>query len=220
MVPGRGGATSSFLAGDVDLEPRRDAMRQLGRDFVLAHKLDWLGKLDAPLINCKALSGERLCNIAGGNRPEELIVFAGLAGEAEGNVLQQLRLLLRPIAFSGRAFGERGADFLQTLQVSRRSFQRKFARQQIISRVSFLDADHVSARAKFFDIFLQDNLHGISLVIPPGYSSVANGSSAMFRARLTATPNQRWCLEQVPVMRRGKILPRSCTKGWSISTFL
>src|SRR5260370_2589508 len=49
---------------------------------------------------------------------------------------------------------------------------------------------------------------------------VANGSRAMLRARLMASPSQRWWREHVPVMRRGRILPRSCTKGWSISTFL
>src|SRR5439155_27138175 len=29
-----------------------------------------------------------------------------------------------------------------------------------------------------------------------------NGSSAMLRARLMATPSQRWCLAQTPVIRR------------------
>ena len=52
------------------------------------------------------------------------------------------------------------------------------------------------------------------------YSSVANGNNAMLRARLIASPSHRWWREHVPVMRRGRILPRSCTNGWSISTFL
>src|SRR4029077_7164399 len=39
----------------------------------------------------------------------------------------------------------------------------------------------------------------------------AKGISAMLRARLMATPSQRWGREQTPVIRRGRILPRSCT---------
>src|SRR5579859_700870 len=39
----------------------------------------------------------------------------------------------------------------------------------------------------------------------------AKGISAMLRARLMATPSQRWCREHTPVIRRGRILPRSCT---------
>src|ERR1700731_1095634 len=39
----------------------------------------------------------------------------------------------------------------------------------------------------------------------------ANGSNAIFLARLIATPSHRWCREHTPVMRRGRILPRSCT---------
>src|SRR6266436_8523734 len=45
------------------------------------------------------------------------------------------------------------------------------------------------------------------------YSSVANGNNAMLRARLIASPSHRWWREHVPVMRRGRILPRSCTNG-------
>ena len=59
-----------FLAGNVDLERRRHAMHQPGRDFVLAHNLDRLGELNAPLIHLETLSGERLRDIAGRNGTE------------------------------------------------------------------------------------------------------------------------------------------------------
>src|SRR5271165_2755036 len=39
----------------------------------------------------------------------------------------------------------------------------------------------------------------------------AKGSRAILRARLMATPSQRWWREQTPVIRRGRILPRSWT---------
>src|SRR4029077_7552327 len=70
------------LAGNVDLERRRHAVCQLGCDFVFADNLDRLGKLDAPLIDFKTLSGERLSDIAGGNGTEELIVLPSFAREA------------------------------------------------------------------------------------------------------------------------------------------
>src|SRR5690349_16464516 len=66
----QGAAISSCLAGNVDLEGSRDTVHQLGRDFILAHNLDRLGKVDASLINFKTLSGERLGDVAGGNGPE------------------------------------------------------------------------------------------------------------------------------------------------------
>jgi hypothetical protein len=36
-----------------------------------------------------------------------------------------------------------------------------------------------------------------------------NGRMAMTRARFTATVRARWWLAQLPLMRRGRILPRS-----------
>src|SRR5207253_5731370 len=35
----------------------------------------------------------------------------------------------------------------------------------------------------------------------------ANGNSATWRARLIARDNRRWCFAQVPVLRRGTVLP-------------
>ena len=70
----------------------------------------------------------------------------------------------RQIAFSRRLLGERRANFLEPLQISRRSWKRQILRQQEISRVSFGDGDHVTADAQLFYVFLQDDLHGISLI--------------------------------------------------------
>src|SRR5438067_1228215 len=51
------------------------------------------------------------------------------------------------------------------------------------------------------------------------YSAV-NGSRAISRARLTAAATHRWCRAQVPVVRRGRILPRSEVDRFSFATFL
>jgi hypothetical protein len=47
----------------------------------------------------------------------------------------------------------------------------------------------------------------------PAGHSVTYGISAICRARLIAVCSLRWCLAQVPEMRRGRILPRSGTNG-------
>jgi hypothetical protein len=40
--------------------------------------------------------------------------------------------------------------------------------------------------------------------------------SAIMRARLIASDTLRWCLAQLPLMRRGTILPRSVMKYLSV----
>jgi hypothetical protein len=45
---------------------------------------------------------------------------------------------------------------------------------------------------------------------PDGYrDAVVKGRSATCRARLIAIVSDRWCLAQVPSLRRGSIFPRS-----------
>jgi len=43
-----------------------------------------------------------------------------------------------------------------------------------------------------------------------------NGISAIMRARLIAVPTLRWCVAQLPLMRRGMTLPRSVMKYFSV----
>ena len=52
------------------------------------------------------------------------------------------------------------------------------------------------------------------------YRSSAKLMSAMCRARLTAAVNSRWCLMQLPEIRRGTIRPRSVRKFLSSPTSL
>ena len=48
-------------------------------------------------------------------------------------------------------------------------------------------------------------------------SSLTYGNNAIWRARLIAKVNIRWYLAEVPVTRRGKILPRSEIKRFNNS---
>ncbi len=79
-----------------------------------------------------------------------------------------------------------------------------FRGKQKIARVSFGHFDQLAARAELFHVFLQNNLHVpypvlLSRQIPirkrvsflVDMSSAANGSSAIFCARLMATVSHR-----------------------------
>jgi hypothetical protein len=51
-------------------------------------------------------------------------------------------------------------------------------------------------------------------------TSPAKGRRAICRARLTALASSLWCFAQVPVWRRGRILPSAVTNLVSKSVFL
>ena len=78
----------------------------------------------------------------------------------------------------------------------------QFARQQVVAGVAVGDVDDVAPLAERLDVAEENDFHGYS---------ETKGRKAMTRARLTATVSIRWCLAQLPEMRRGTILPRSET---------
>ncbi len=75
------------------------------------------------------------------------------------------------------------------------------ARQEVVAGVAARDAHDLAAEADLLDVCEQDHLHG--------YRASTYGSSAISRARLTATATCRWWRRQAPVMRRLRILPFS-----------
>jgi hypothetical protein len=61
-------------------------------------------------------------------------------------------------------------------------------------------------------IFLVSDIQAASLPLCPQFSySAVNGRSAIFRALLIDVVSMRWCLAQLPDIRRGSIFPRSVT---------
>src|SRR5216684_9243876 len=132
-------------------------------DGIFAEGFDGFAELDLALVELEALRGEGFGDVGGGNGAEELIVLAGLAGEAHRDAVDERGLLLRGFELGGGFLGERGADALEGFHVAAGGFDGELARQQEIAGVTGLDGDDVAAVAEFFDVFLQNDLHGVSL---------------------------------------------------------
>ena len=150
----------------------------------------------------KPWSGESVGNVAGGDGAEELIVFAGFAGERERDGGEQLGELLRGFLLGGFLLCECGAHFFEALQIAGRGFDAELAREKEIAGVAVRDVYDLAASAELFDVFLQNDFHVRVLGAQPKICrscaepcpstvSAANGSSAIFCARLMATVSQR-----------------------------
>src|SRR5882762_5888151 len=133
------------------------------RDRILAEGLDGFLELELALVDFEILRGEGIGDVAGGHRAEELVVLAGLTGEVQRDAIDDGGLLLRGIELGGGFLGQGVADALEGFHVAAGGFDGHLAGQQEIAGVAGLYGDYVAAVAKFFDVFLKDDLHGHSL---------------------------------------------------------
>src|ERR1700739_4883038 len=148
---------------DVDFYFGGDVAEDFYGDGVFAEGFESLAELELALVDLEALCGESFGNVAGGYGAEELIVLASLAGEVEGDAVDERGLLLRGVELGGGFLGERGANALEGFHVAAGGFDGELARQQEIAGGRGLDGDDVAAVAELFDVFLQNDLHGGSL---------------------------------------------------------
>src|SRR6266852_1949050 len=132
-------------------------------DGILAEGFDGFAELDLALVDLEALHGEGFGDVGGGDGAEELVVLAGLAGEAESDAVDERGLLLRGFELVGGFLGQRGANALEGFHVAAGGFDGELARQQEIAGVAGLDGNDVAAVAELIDVFLQNDLHGVSL---------------------------------------------------------
>src|ERR1700730_3240533 len=132
-------------------------------DGIFAEGADGLAELDLALVSLEAVCDERFGDVGGGDGAEELIVLAGFAGEAESDAVDERGLLLRGVELGGGFLSERGANALEGFYVAGGSFDGELVRKQEIAGVAGLDGDDVAAVAEFFDVFLQNDLHFLSL---------------------------------------------------------
>ena len=125
----------------------------------LADDLERFVQLDLPAIDVEALLLERLGNVAGRDRSEQLIGFARLAQE----------LHLEPVKLLGQRFGFRlflggaahsgGLHLLDDSLVGDGGLNRQFLGQQKIPPVSLGDFHHLAAVAQLGHVFFQDDFH-------------------------------------------------------------
>ena len=89
---------------------------------------------------------QRVRDVAGRDRSEQLIVLAGAALERNRNAFELLGQLFRLRLLLGGAAHRRRLHLLDDRLVARRSLNRQLARQQIIASIAFRNFHHVAAR--------------------------------------------------------------------------
>ena len=99
-----------------------------------------------------------------------------------------------------------GVHLLELGHAGRRRVLGELPREQEVAGEPARDLDDLAAQADLVDVLPEDDLHQF----------VTYGSSAISRARLTATATCFWWRRQVPVIRRERILPFSETyrRSW------
>src|SRR4029077_12344445 len=132
-------------------------------DGIFAEGFDGFAQLDLALVDLETLRGEGFGDVAGGDGAEELVILAGLASEAHGDAIDERGLLLRGFELGGGFLGEGSANALEGFHVAGGGFDGELVRQQEIAGVAGLDGDDVAAMAELVDVFLQNDLHDISL---------------------------------------------------------
>ena len=186
-------------------------------------------QLELAAIDLEALRGQRLGDVGRGDRAVQRFGLADLAGDDDLDVGQPIGDRLGDLLLLGFLGVELGALALDLLLVAVGRQQRQLARQQVVARVAVGDLHDLAAAPEVVDVFSQNHFHiqplriavtATVLRILHLYQSVTYGISAIWRARLIAVCSLRWCIAQVPEMRRGRILPRSGTNGPSSLTSL
>ena len=86
-------------------------------DGIFAEGFDGFSELDLALVDLETLRAESFGDVGGSDGAEELVVLAGLAGEAHGDAVDERGLLLRGFELGGGFLGERGADALEAFML-------------------------------------------------------------------------------------------------------
>src|SRR5215471_8316059 len=199
------------MAGDVTVQP--------DGNVEVADALQRLMQLDLTAIDVESLVLQCFRDVGGCDRPEQVVLLAGLALEGEAHSLKLLCQRLRIGFLYSRATDSRLFHLFDHGLVGRGGLNGQLARQQVVAAVAFGNLDHVAAMAQLGNIFFQNDFHFRSPVSKSFYRA-AKGSRAMLRARLMAAVKRRWWGVHTPVKRRGTILPRSATNCCSRRTSL
>ena len=134
---------------------------QLDRDVELANGLQRLVELDLAAIDVEALVLQLVRDVGRGDRTEELIVLARLAGEASARHAGELLAEASASPFS-RARRRTAAAFIcsMTARLAAVASIASFLGMQIVAAIAFGHLHHVTARAQLVYVFLQNDFHG------------------------------------------------------------
>jgi HAD superfamily hydrolase (TIGR01549 family) len=205
-------AATSALGDDLNRDDGVDLVEEVDPDLVGTDRTDRLVEVDVALVDRHplVLRGDRLGDMLGGDRPEELAFVAGTGPNLDRSARDEPRCdgfelalarVLPPLVSTAEILGLLGRSLMRS--------DGDRAWDQVVARVAVGNLDHVSGVSELVDGLLEDDLHRLEY-----------GSSAIWRAFFTAVATSRWCWTQLPVTRRARILPRSLTNLRNVTTSL
>ena len=121
--------------------------------------LDRLVELNLAAVNSVILLRQRLGHILRSDRPEKLVVLAGLLGNDHRNSAQQLRKIFRFALLFGFAAQVRLALLLDNFAVGVRGGYGEPLRQQKVAGIAVGHFDYLAAAAQPLDIFPENDFH-------------------------------------------------------------
>ena len=194
------GRQLAALGDDEGLHLGRHALEHVDGDRVAPDPLDHVEVDLAPVDADLPRPPELLRDVGRRHGAEERPGRAGLHLEAEHRLRQRLRDLTGLV---GRPRLVAGALLVDAADLGNASGRRDLgqpSRQEVVAGVPALHVDDLALQAELLDVSGQDDFHRY----PCTY-----GSSAISRARFTATATCRWWRRHAPVIRRLRILPFS-----------
>src|ERR1019366_1318975 len=239
----RGFGSNGFLAHR-DLHRDRNVLVQLDRNVEFAHGLQRNVEIDLAAVDREALGFQRVRDVGRGDRAEQLIVLARLAGKRQFLAGELLSQGFRAALFLGSLAHRGGLHLLDDGLVAGGRFNRQLVRDEVVAAIALGNFHHVAAMAELVYVFLQNDFHVSNSVsmrecgrscaaqrwMPDNQLPVTshqlllyrleNRSSAVLRACLMGSARRRWCGVHTPVKRRGTILPDSATNCPSRRTSL
>src|SRR6266851_6508894 len=154
--------SAGSFSHDADLEVRRDVAMELHRNGVVAELLDRLRELQLAAVQLEAFGGERLGDVAAGDRAVERLGLADLAGNLDLDAGHPLRHCLGDLLILELFHVELHALALDLLFVALGRQQRHLPRQEVVARVAVRDLQQVAAASEMVDVFSQYDFHGLS----------------------------------------------------------
>src|SRR6476646_1728451 len=153
-----------------------------------AERLDRMLELDPAAIDRVPLSGQRGGDVLGGDRPEQLALLAGLAGDRHGDRAQLRR---RPLGLGalGLAADTAGAGLgRDPLLVPLGGLEREAVRQEIVAGVAGLHPHHLPGLPERLHVLAQDHFHHRSNPPVDGVESRRRKSSQVSASPRSVSP--------------------------------
>lgn len=137
---------------------------KLDDNRILAYSAEYAGaETDLALVNSNACCGERISDVPGADRAEQLALVAGLGGNLDAGELSEL---LAPGLSISELLGnlglELGAALIELLDVFLGGHDRLPLRDEVVAGKTALDLDFVAKTAQVADLVKKNNFHYLS----------------------------------------------------------